>query len=131
MIEQDAGAVVASFWEAMNANDFRAAAAHFSEDFVLEWPQSGERIHGRDNFVAVNEAYPAAGLWQFTVHRLLACGGDVVTEVTVTDGVVTGRAITFSTVRDGRIVRQVEYWPDPFDAPDWRAAWVERGRAGR
>jgi len=26
----------------------------------------------------------------------------------------------------GRIVRQTEYWPDPFEAAAWRAQWVER-----
>ena len=40
------------------------------------------------------------------VHRLIAEGDEVVSEVTVTDGVVTARAITFSTVREGRIARQ-------------------------
>ena len=44
----------------------------------------------------------------------------------VTDGVQTARAITFSELRDGRIVRQTEYWPDPFEAAEWRAQWVER-----
>jgi ketosteroid isomerase-like protein len=93
---------------------------------VLEWPQSGERIRGRANFVAVNEHYPAAGRWRVTVHRLIAEGNEVVSEVTVTDGVLTARAITFSTVREGRIMRQTEYWPDPFEAAAWRAQWVER-----
>ncbi|MDQ5854644.1 MAG: hypothetical protein M3380_21750 [Chloroflexota bacterium] len=44
----------------------------------------------------------------------------------VTDGVQTARAITFSGLRHGRIVRQTEYWPDPFEAAEWRARWVER-----
>jgi len=60
------------------------------------------------------------------VQRLIAEGDEVVSEVTVTDGVLTARAITFSTVRDGRIIRQTEYWPDPFEAAAWRAQWVER-----
>ena len=40
--------------------------------------------------------------------------------------VQTARAITFSGLRHGRIVRQTEYWPDPFEAAEWRARWVER-----
>lgn len=55
------------------------------------------------------------------MHRLLAEGNDVVTEVTVSDAEQTGRAITFSTVQDGRIVQQTEYWPDPFEPAAWRA----------
>jgi aryl-alcohol dehydrogenase-like predicted oxidoreductase/ketosteroid isomerase-like protein len=119
--------VVARFWAAMHANDFRAAGELLHDEYLLEWPQSGERIRGRENFVAVNEQYPAEGRWSVMLHRLLGEGGEVVTEVTVTDGVgITGRAITFSTVRDGKIARQTEYWPDSFEAAAWRARWVER-----
>lgn len=118
--------VVENFWAAMQTNDFKAASEFLHEEYLLEWPQSGERIRGRANFVAVNENYPAHGRWQFTVHDLLAEGNRVVSEVGVTDGVVTGRAITFSTVRDGKIQHQVEFWPDPFEPPEWRAEWVEK-----
>jgi len=118
--------IVAAFWAAMQTNDFRAAATLLADRYLLEWPQSGERIRGRSNFIAVNEHYPAAGRWQFTVERLIAEGSAVASEVRVTDGVTMGRAITFSTVADGKIVQQVEYWPDPFAAAAWRAAWVER-----
>jgi len=118
--------VVERFWAAMHANDFRAAGELLHDEYVLEWPQSGERIRGRANFVAVNEHYPSAGRWSVAVHRLIAEGDEVVSEVRVTDGVLTAWAITFSTVREGRIARQTEYWPDPFEAAAWRAQWVER-----
>jgi len=118
--------VVERFWAAMDGNDFRAAGALLHDEFVLEWPQSGERIRGRENFVAINEQYPAAGRWRFTLHRLVADSSGVVTDVTVTDGKVSGRAITFSEVRDSRIIRQTEYWPDPFEPAPWRARWVEQ-----
>jgi ketosteroid isomerase-like protein len=118
--------VVERFWSAMNANDFRAAGEMLHDEYVLEWPQSGERTRGRANFVAVNENYPAVGPWRVTLNRLIAGEGGVASEVTVTDGATTGRAITFSQVREGKILRQVEYWPDPFEAAAWRSQWVER-----
>jgi len=118
--------VVECFWAAMNANDFRSAGELLHDEFVLEWPQSGECIRGRANFVAVNEHYPAAGPWRVTLHRLITDEGGVVSEVTVTDGATTGRAITISQVREGKIAHQVEYWPDPFEAAAWRSQWVER-----
>ena len=118
--------VVTQFWAMMQRNDFAAAGEMLHDAYVLEWPQSGERIRGRSNFVAVNTHYPAAGPWHFTLHRLLADDNEVVTDVTVTDGVTVGRAITFSTVKDGRILQQIEYWPDPYDAPAWRSQWIER-----
>jgi len=118
--------IVAQFWQAMEGNDFYAAAELLHEDFVLEWPQSGERIHGRENFAKINTMYPAGGKWRFKINSIIAEGDDVVTDVSVTDGVRHDRAITFSTVRDGKIWKQVEFWPESFEAPDWRSQWVEK-----
>ncbi len=122
---QDARKVIEAFWETMNTNDFGAVGALLADSHVLEWPQSGEVIRGRDNFVAVNQHYPANGPWRFIVHQIVAEGSQVVSDVSVTDGVVEARAITFSTVEDGLITRQLEFWPDPFAAPEWRRAWGE------
>jgi ketosteroid isomerase-like protein len=118
--------VVEQFWAAMQTNDFRRAGELLHDDYSLEWPQSGERIRGRDNFVAINENYPAHGRWEFTIHRIVAEVDEVVSDVGVTDGVVTARVITFSTVRDARILRQIEFWPDPFEPAAWRTQWVEK-----
>jgi ketosteroid isomerase-like protein len=123
---QESKQLVEKFWEAMQTNDFRRAGELLHEDYILEWPQSGERIRGLANFVAVNENYPAHGRWEFTIHHILAEGDEVVSDVSVTDGVVNARVITFSTVREGKILHQTEFWPDPFEAAAWRAPWVER-----
>jgi ketosteroid isomerase-like protein len=118
--------VIEKFWATMQTNDFKAASEILYDDFVLEWPQSGERIRGRANFVAVNENYPAHGRWEFTIHRILGEGDEVVSDVGVTDGVIRGRVITFSIMRDGKILHQTEFWPGPFEPAPWRAQWVEK-----
>ena len=118
--------VIEQFWGTLQTNDFKAAGDLLHDDFVLDWPQSGERIRGRENFVSINQNYPAHGRWEFTVHRIIAEGDGVVSDVDVTDGAIRGRVITFSTIRDGKIWRQTEFWPDPFEPAPWRAAWVER-----
>ncbi len=123
---QDSKQVVEGFWAAMQTNNFKAAGDFLDDEYVLEWPQSGERIRGRTNFVAVNEHYPAHGRWEFRIHQILAEGNEVVSDVSVTDGAITGRAITFTTVRDGKILHQTEFWPDPFEPATWRAEWVEK-----
>jgi limonene-1,2-epoxide hydrolase len=63
--------VVKEFYRRMNTNDFRSATQMLSQDYTLEWPQSRERIRGRDNFVAVSEESPACGRWVFTVNRIV------------------------------------------------------------
>lgn len=112
--------VVREFWRLMATNDFDSVAAVLSEDLLVEWPQSGERFRGPAAFVRVNAQYPTAGRWQFTVNRVVACGEQVVTQVSVTDEVQSAEPISFFTVRGGRIVNLVEYWPEPFAPPEDR-----------
>lgn len=122
--------VVREFWRLMATNDFAAVQAVLAPGFVLEWPQSRERIRGPERFVRMNAEYPAHGRWVFTHHRLVggesAGDGEVVTDVSVTDGVQSGRAISFFTVQGGRIVRLVEFWPEPYEPSPARAHLVER-----
>src|SRR5262249_54337921 len=112
-------------WQTMNTNDWRAAGLLLHDDYVLEWPQSGERIRGRDNFAAINQHYPIAGPWRFTMQRLLADDQGAVSDVTVSSPSVVARAVSFFEVRDGLIWRMIEFWPDPFQAEAWRTEWVE------
>jgi ketosteroid isomerase-like protein len=121
--------VVETLWQAFNALDFEAAAAVLHEDFICEWPQSQERIRGKANFIAVNQAYP--GQWTIRILKAVACGQEVVTEVEVDlikpDGAQQlDRAVSFFTLRDGKIIFLREFWPEPYAAPDWRAQWVEK-----
>ena len=118
--------LVESFWGTMATNDFFAASQILHDNYVLEWPQSGERIRGRDSFAAMNTHYPAEGKWTFKVNQIMAEGNMVVTDVSISDGTRQDRAITFSTIHDGKIWKQVEFWPEPFEAPAWRSLWVEK-----
>lgn len=120
-----AKSVVLNYWQAMRSNDFAKAAKWLADDFECHWQQSNERIVGRDNFIAINTAYPSHGEWQFTLNRIVCEGNAVVTEVDVTDGKILAKAITFHTVVNGLIKRQIEYWVDDYDAPEWRKSWVE------
>lgn len=122
----DSKQVVETFWQVMEGNDFYAAARLLHEEYILDWPQSGERVRGAENFAKLNTSYPAQGKWRFVVNSIVADGETVVTDVSVTDGVVQDRVIAFSIIRDEKIWKQVEFWPEPFEAPNWRAQWVER-----
>lgn len=118
--------ILENFWSTMATNDFYAAAQLLHGDYVLDWVQSGERIRGRDNFAAINSFYPTEGTWTFKINHIIAESDLVVSDVDVSDGKRKDRVITFSTIRDGKIWKQVEFWLEPFEAPEWRAKWVER-----
>ncbi len=110
----------------MATNEFHSVAAVLSSKFVLEWPQSKERIRGAERFAQMNAEYPAHGPWSFTVNRVIGSDSEAVSDVSVTDGVQLARAISFFTVAEGKIVRLVEFWPEPYEPPANRAHLVER-----
>jgi ketosteroid isomerase-like protein len=124
--ERDAGQVAEAVWKALEAGEWDAASSHLQDDFVQEWPQSGERIVGRDNAIAVNQNFPG-GLPTMRFRRTLAGGDMAVAEVELTypDG---SRYLGVSVVelRDGKIAKETDYFAQPFQAPQWRAQWVER-----
>ncbi|AUH34521.1 nuclear transport factor 2 family protein [Paracoccus tegillarcae] len=116
--------LVRDFWQAMNANDWAGVAERYlAHDFTGLWPQSAEIIDGRDQFVAVNGAFPGQGGWQFEVITLLSEGEQVVSDTRVTqlDLQIVARVITFHRIRNGLIAQQTEFWPDPYPVPEWRS----------
>jgi ketosteroid isomerase-like protein len=120
-----AGELAREFWRLMATNDFACVGEVLSADFVLEWPQSKERIRGAQNFARMNREYPAHGLWRFTINRIVDGETEAVSDVSVTDGVQTGRAISFFSVAAGKVARIVEFWPEPYAAAPHRAHLVE------
>ncbi len=114
-----------SFWDAMRSNNFHKASEWLSEEFECFWPQSSELIVGPKNFAEINSQYPSNGVWQFHLNTIVVEGNQVVTDVSVTDGTQHARAITFHTVENGLICKQIEFWPDNFEAQEWREKWVK------
>jgi limonene-1,2-epoxide hydrolase len=112
--------VVREFWRLMASNDFHSVKAVLAQEFIMDWPQSKERIRGAENFARMNAEYPTTGRWQFRINRLVASAGEVVTQVSVTDGMQSAEPVSFFTVVGGKITRLVEYWPESFAAPENR-----------
>lgn len=116
--DETARGLIERFWQAMQANDWKAAAAVMSPDCVIDWPCSGERIVGPGNYAAIQERYPSAtGAWRFDVHRIVVEGDTAVSEATVTDGEQSARVVAFATVVNDRIAAMTEYWPAYYEPP--------------
>ena len=109
----------------MASNDFSSVAAVLAPEYILDWPQSNERIRGAQRFATMNAEYPAHGPWVFTINRLISGDGEAVSDVSVTDGVQKARVISFFTVANGKITHQVEFWPEPYAAQANRKHLVE------
>jgi ketosteroid isomerase-like protein len=126
MDERDARQVAETVWKALQAGDWEAAGRLLQDDFVQEWPQSGERIVGRDNAIAIEQNFPG-GLPRMRFRRTLA-GGDLAVlevELTYADG-SRYLGVSILELRDGKVVQQTDYYAQPFQAPEWRAQRVER-----
>jgi ketosteroid isomerase-like protein len=100
-----------------------------ADDFVQEWPQSGERIRGRDNAKAINDNYPkmTGSSPNMNLRRISGEGAHWVVEGTIDYG--DGTPVSYvgiAELRDGKLVGITEYFANPFEAPAWRKQWVEK-----
>jgi hypothetical protein len=96
-------------------------------DYVLEMPQSGERIRGRDNLRAYQKAYPNPPTIQ--LRRVVGAGAVWVVEAhnDYGDGQLY-HVIDIVQYRDSKIWRETRYYAEPFPAPQWRTQWSSRWR---
>lgn len=79
-----------------------------------------------DDAFAIEQNFPG-GLPTMRFRRTLA-GGDLAVlevELTYADGSrYLGASIL--ELRDGKVLRETDYYAQPFQAPEWRAQWAER-----
>ena len=141
--------VVRAYFDAMAArNDARITELRDPE-WRAEWPQSGELVRGDAAMRAIDANFPGGrpqahpehvvgseDRWVmtpvYTVQRLVGSGDSWWGDGTVTyaDGKTWHLAILIE-LRDGRIWRERSYFAEPFEAPAWRAPYVERMDADR
>ncbi len=112
-------------WAASAAGDIHTEHEIYHDDCVCDYPQSGERIHGRYNRQALRGHHPSkpAG---FTVRRVIGTGDLWVTEYVITYDGRPVNTVSIMEFRDGKVFHETQYFADPFEAPAWRSQWVER-----
>jgi len=111
-------------WDASDASNFEVEQEIYREDAVLDYPQSGERIRGRNNIQESRSVQPNKK--RFTVQRIIGSGDLWVTEFILTyDGIPT-YAVSIMEFREGLVANETQYFADPFDPAPSRAHLVER-----
>ena len=106
--------------------------ARHPEDYALEMPQSGERIGGRDMMRRFQESYstlsPSDPMRRIRLRRVLVREDLWVVEgiADYDDGREALNVVLILELRDGKMWRDRWYFAGPFEAPEWRAQWVER-----
>ncbi len=110
---------------ALELGDFDAVAELIADDFVQDWPQSGERIRGKEACLNVFRNYPGGGPTA-RLRRVSGEGDLIVAEVDMDYGGKSTHMVSIIELKNGKLSRETDYWADPFPAPAWRSQWVER-----
>jgi hypothetical protein len=93
------------------------------EDYLLELPQSGERMD-RDGLRRLQTTFPQDQAPRIRLLRLTG-GGDVwfgESLIHYADGKVF-YGVSRVEFRDGKMWRETRYYAEPFEVPEWRASW--------
>src|SRR2546422_5966536 len=103
--------LIERYWAAAEANDLDTMQRLRDEAFVVDFPQTGERLSGRDVVRAFEESHGAGGTFELT--RLTGEGDVWVAEglIRSADGVTY--VVSMSELRDGRVARTTDYFAGP------------------
>lgn len=148
MAERDPRQMLERFVRAVNERDLEGLRSVLHPGYVEEYPQSGERIRGADNLYAMVANYPGSGSGPQNVGTTIHVVGSEdrwVMTPSFTPLRISGTGDTYTRIvkalypdgsewyvvsvvqfRDGLIAKQTTYFAPMFEAPDWRAQWVER-----
>jgi hypothetical protein len=94
------------------------AIADLVHDVVVEeYPQSGERIRGKRNYLSVFENIPL--MPNVLEYRLTLSGAFAIAERTVEYGGNRSYNIAIIEMEHGKVKRARQYFAAPFEAPQW------------
>ena len=124
MDDQEIRAALDQHWAASDKNDFEAEHQIYREDAVLEYPQSGERIRGRRQIQLSRTVQPNQK--RFTVRRIVGSAGLWVTEFVLTYDGQPSYTVSIMEFLNGKVVRETQYFADPFEPGPSRARWAEQ-----
>jgi hypothetical protein len=124
--------LAAAFEEVLKTGDFGALSKllqdYGTDDFVEEWPQSGERLTKAASMRLAGSYPEMSGTRPTFKYKRMLGGGDVfVVEGTIDygDGIPVSY-VGVGELRDGKVSKMTEYFANPFEAPAWRADFVEK-----
>jgi ketosteroid isomerase-like protein len=123
--ERTLRAIVDGHWVASAAGDLEKEHDIYWDDAICDYPQSGERIRGRQNIQAVRAHHPAKPSG-FNVRRVVGRGDFWVSEYIIVYEGKSAYTVSIMEFRGEKVMHETQYFADPFEAPAWRAQWVER-----
>jgi hypothetical protein len=124
MLEKQMREALNAHWHASAVGDLDAEHDIYDDRAICEYPQSGERIVGRNNLQALRGHHPEKPSG-FDVRRIHGSGNLWVTEYTIAYKSGAAFVVSIMEFSNGKVVHETQYFSEPFDAPGWRTQWVE------
>lgn len=123
MTSPDIRVALERHWAASDANDFETEHEIYADDAILDYPQSGERIRGRQNIQLSRTAQPNKK--RFSVRRILGIGDLWISEFVLTYDGQPSYVVSIMEFHGGKVAHETQYFGDPFEPGPSRAQWVE------
>ena len=113
-----------NFVRGINNKDVEGLLDLIHDDYTEIFPQSGEKIRGKEKFQKFYENF--SNLPKVKGYNVQLEGNIGVLEMLLDypDG-GTVNACEIIEFRDGKIASVKAYFAQPFEAPEWRSEWVE------
>lgn len=121
-------ALIERYEQASVADDFDTMRRLRHPQWQMLWPQSGEIVHGHDNYVAIRTNRPEGAGPRIEPLRHGGAGDTWWSESIIHYGDGSRWLIVAVYEFSGDLIRRERvYFGQAFPAPAWRAKWVEKG----
>jgi hypothetical protein len=108
-------------WE-YGGSDQDIAHEIYHDDAVLDFPQSGERFEGVENFREWRRIYPAS--LDFEIRNIRGREDLWVAENSISyDGGPWNLTVSILEFRGDKVARETVYITQRWEPPEWRAPW--------
>lgn len=122
MREQEIREALNQHWAASDCGDLATEHAIYLENAVLDYPQSRERILGRQNIQITRTVQPNRK--RFVVHRIMGSGDLWVTELVLTYDDQPFYTVSIMEFSGVKVAHETQYFAGPFEASETRKKWV-------
>jgi hypothetical protein len=123
--EEQTREILDKHWQASAAGDLNAEHDIYDENSICDYPQSGERILGRNNLQALRGHHPGKPSG-FNIRRILGKADLWITEYTINYQGRPAYTVSIMEFRNNKVAHETQYFADPFEAAPWRSQWVQR-----
>jgi len=110
-------------WSTSDSGDFATEHDIYEENAILDYPQSRERIVGRQSIQITRSLQPNKK--RFVVHRILGSGDLWVSEFVLTYDNQPFYTVSIMEFSGVKVAHETQYFASPFEASSWRKKWVE------